>query len=115
MHLLTEAGIFGWAGLVLFGAGLVLLLRDPGKAGARSRGLAAAEMALGLLGAGLGQRLVAQAVEKAPDLSAQVRFLNLGTMEATANLILGGLFALAILGLGAGIGWARSGHGDLPR
>lgn len=105
MQLFVEAGIFSWLGLALFCGGIVDVLRG----GARTTTFAAAAAGIALLGAGLGQRMVAAAVERTPSLEDKVRFLAVGTAEATANLVLGGAFVLVLLAFRGAFSLARRG------
>lgn len=107
MELFTEAGIFAWVGLVVFVGGIGAILAAPRRALARGAGAATLVLAVGLLGAGLGQRLVDRAVTAEPDLDKKVAMLSLGTREAAANELLGGAFAVFLLGIGAGVGFVR--------
>ena len=103
MHLFQEAGMFAWVALALFCFGVV----DVVKGRARAPSIAAAIAGVALFGCGLGQRLVAAAVERTPSLDDKVRFLAAGTAEATANLVLGGALVLLLLALHAGATAAR--------
>ena len=107
MELFQEAGIFAYGGFAAFIAGLILIARRP--RGALSTGVAAAAMVVGLsmVGQGLGQRLVDRAVEAEPDPALKVATLSMGTREAAANQLLGGLMAVVLVGVGAGVGASR--------
>lgn len=99
MELILEAGIAGPVSLVLFAVGLASIVR--GKGGARD--FATAVLATGFVGFGVGERLVTQAAEAAPELSTKVAFLTMGTREATANLLLSGTMALLLVALGSAV------------
>lgn len=103
MDLFIEAGVFAYVGFALFVIGIVVALRAPKRAAKNAGLVAAAIVALGIAGAGMGQRLVDGAVSKEPDLNKKVEMLSLGTREAAANELLAGMFALALLALGAGV------------
>lgn len=110
MDLFTEAGVFAYVAFLVFLGGLVAIVRAPPKgAGPLGRAAAAAALVMGLAmaGQGLGQRLVDRAVEAEPDNARKVAMLSMGTREASANQLLGGLMAVALIGLGAGVGAAR--------
>lgn len=107
MELFQEAGFFAYFALITFCIGLVQTIRQPAKALPTAVVFAAAVLALGLLGNGLGQQLVNQAVLAVPDPAQKVVMLSIGTKEATGNLILGGLFALAQLGVGGAVAFAK--------
>lgn len=99
MELLREAGIFGPAAVLLFIVGLGATLT---RGRARGATLATAApfilgiLALGQLGQGIGQRLVRDATDQVPDLVQKVSFLNIGTGEAAANLVVSGAAALLL-------------------
>jgi hypothetical protein len=99
MELLREAGIFGPLSVLLFVGGLVVTV-TRGRASHATMATAApfilAILALGQVGQGLGQRLVRDAVEKVPDLAQKVSFINIGTGEAAANLVVSGACALLL-------------------
>jgi hypothetical protein len=103
MSLFQEAGVFSFVALALFCAGLF----DVARAKARAPSWAAAIAGIALFGDGLGQRLVAAAVEKTPSIDDKVKFLAIGTAEATANLVLGGVFILLLIAIDAAAGAAR--------
>jgi hypothetical protein len=107
MELLTEAGIFGYVAFIAWIIGIVMILRRPAKAMVHS--IAAAVFVLGLcaMGFGVGQRLVDRAVELQPDVNQKVAMLSQGSKEASGNLLLGGIFAISLVGLGAGVGSMR--------
>jgi len=95
MQIFLEAGVFSLVALAFFVAGLV----------ARARGRSVDGWALGILvagavGVGLGQRLVASAVDAATDLALKVELLSVGTREVSANLLIAGVFAgvLTVIG-----------------
>jgi len=66
-------------------------------------------LALGQLGQGLGQRLVRDAIDKVPALDKKVDFLNLGTGEAAACLVVSGGAALALCIVALGVSLADRG------
>jgi len=93
MDMFTEAGIGAVISLALFVVGLVTAARGGGRPDA----LAGAIVAVGAIGTGLGQRLVARAAEAAPTLGDKVEILAVGTREATANLVVAGTLALVLI------------------
>jgi hypothetical protein len=97
MQLFIEAGFASWlsAGLFLVGIGLVAFKKLPATP------WAIAIVASGVLGQGLGQRLVSRAAEGAPSLPEKVMFLSLGSSEAAANHVIAGGLALILLVVGA--------------
>lgn len=109
MDLFTEAGAFAWISLALFSAGLFVVVRGRVPAPAAATALAVAIVACGLVGDGLGQRLVDRAAREAPELETRVAILSAGTRETSSNLVVSGLLALALLGTGAAVGLARRG------
>lgn len=99
MELLREAGIFGPVAVLLFIAGLGTTLtrgRARGATMATAAPFILGILALGQLGQGLGQRMVRDATEKVPDLVQKVAFLNIGSGEAAANLVVSGGAALLL-------------------
>lgn len=107
MSLFSEAGIFGWLGVVLFAGGLMYAVVRPERGVPAAKGLAVIVMAIGMLGSSLGQRLVDRAVDAEPELAQKVVMLSVGTRETSANLLLASLFALALMGVAAALQWAR--------
>jgi disulfide bond formation protein DsbB len=107
MDLFTEAGVFAYVGLIVFVGGLVAIVRGPKRAVTRGAAAAIIVMGLGMAGQGMGQRLVDRAVEAEPDNARKVALLSMGTREASANQLLAGLMALALIGVGLGVGAAR--------
>lgn len=106
MSLFTEAGIFSLVGLALFVVGLILIVRKPAGAHQVVALMAPAIVAVGLMGAGMGQRLVDRYLETITDPAEKVVILSMGTREATANHLLAGTMALALVGIGAAVGRA---------
>jgi hypothetical protein len=99
MDLLREAGIFGPLSVLLFLSGLTVTLtlgRARGAVVATATPFILAILAAGQLGHGLGQRLVRDAIEKVPELAQKVSFLNIGTGEAAANLVVSGAAAFLL-------------------
>ena len=107
MDLFLEAGIFSIVSFVIFLAGIVLCLRRPRQALVTACATAAVIMGLSMIGAGLGQRLVDRAVEGEPDSAKKVAMLSMGTREAAANDLLGGLFGMSVVLLGSAVHLAR--------
>jgi hypothetical protein len=52
------------------------------------------------VGVGLGQRLVANAVDATTDLAVKVELLNVGTREVSANSLIAGVFAAVLVVIG---------------
>ena len=99
MELLREAGPFGPLAVMLFIAGLAVVVRSRSAAGAAPFILGI--LATGQLGQGLGQHAVRDAIAGVPDLADKVALLNAGTGEASSTLLISGACAL-ILGVVAG-------------
>lgn len=95
MQIFVEAGAVAFVALALFVMGLMARVRGQ-SVDAWVMGILAA----GAVGVGLGQRLVAAAVDAVTDLGAKVDILSVGTREASANLLIAGVFAgvLTIIG-----------------
>lgn len=111
MELLREAGVFAWVGLAILSGGLMYAVVRPDPGTRAARGLAVVVLAVGMLGASLGQRLVDRAVEAEPDLAAKVTTLSAGTRETSANLLLSSLYALALMAVAASVQRARRTRG----
>jgi len=107
MELFAEAGIFAYVAAIIFIVTLVLSVRRPARALQRASLGAVLVMTIGLIGSSLGQRLVARAVSQETVLENKVMMLNIGTRETSANLMLAGLFSLALLGVAGGLSAAR--------
>ena len=94
MQLTQEAGAAGLLSVALFAAGLVFSVRT------RKLSVAAAFigsiLAVGQIGQGLGQRAVLAALPGV-DKADAVMILAAGSAEASANLLLSGGAALALL------------------
>jgi hypothetical protein len=95
MQIFVEAGALAFVSLALFVMGLV----------ARARGQAVDAWVMGILaagavGVGLGQRLVANAVDATTDLAVKVELLNVGTREVSANSLIAGVFAAVLVVIG---------------
>jgi len=103
MSIFVEAGIFAYVSLGLFVLGLILVVRRPENAKSIASLMAPAILAAGLIGAGTGQRLVDKYLDSVTDPAQKVVVLSAGTREATANHLLAGLMALALVGIGAGV------------
>lgn len=97
MQLFMEAGFASWlsGALFLVGIGLVAFKKLPATP------WAIAILASGVLGHGMGMRLVSRAAEGAPSLPEKVMFLSLGSSEAAANGVISGGLALILLIVGA--------------
>lgn len=97
MQLFIEAGFASWLSALLFlaGVGLVAFKKVPATP------WAIAILASGVLGHGMGARLVSRAAEGAPSLPEKVMFLSLGGSEAAANHVIAGALALILLVVGA--------------
>lgn len=107
MGLFVEAGVFAWVSATFFIGGLVLCLRHKGDTLRPALAVAVAIAALGQIGAGLGQRLVSEAVKNIASLDERVMVLNLGTQEAAANQLVCGAMALLLVAIGFGTSVAR--------
>lgn len=107
MELLREAGVFAWLGLAILSGGLMYAVVRPDPGTRAARGLAVVVLAIGMLGASLGQRLVDRAVDGEPDLGKKVVMLSVGTRETSANLLLSSLYALALMAMAASVERAR--------
>ena len=107
MELLTEAGIFGCVAFIAWIIGMVMILRRPAKAIMHSISVALFVWGLCAVGFGVGQRLVDKAVELQPNVNQKLAMLSQGSKEASGNLLLGGIFAISLVGLGAGVGAMR--------
>jgi hypothetical protein len=92
MDMFVEAGIFAPVSLVLCIGGLISLARTG-----QATSWALSILVAGVVGAGLGQRLVSRAAELAPTLDQKVAILAVGAREATGNLILSGVMAGALV------------------
>jgi len=103
MNLFVEAGMFAWVGLALFVTALILIVRRPTSAHHIVSLMAPAIVAAGLMGAGMGQRLVDRYLETITDPAEKIVILSMGTREATANHLLMGTMALALIGIGAAV------------
>jgi hypothetical protein len=103
MGLFVEAGLFAWVGFVVLLSALVCAIVRPADGVRLARRAALAVIALGMLGTALGQRLVDRAVLAEPVLEQKVLLLSMGTRETSANLLLSGLYALALLGVARAI------------
>ena len=106
MEMFIDAGIFAVFSLVAFVAGLILTVRakDPARV---STALAGLILALGLMGAGLGQGLVDNYIGQVEPLDKKVAILSAGTREATGNHVLSGGMAALLLALGAAMSRSR--------
>jgi len=93
LELFQEAGFAAWLCTGLFIAGVAMLAIKR----ANVTPYAVAIVAAGVMGQGLGMRLVSKAAEGAPSLAEKVTYLSLGSKEAAANLIIGGVLALILL------------------
>lgn len=94
MELLREAGPFGPLAVLLFIAGLAVVVRSRSS-------VSAAPFILGILGTGqlgqgLGQHAVRDALDRVPELADKVAILNAGTGEASSSLIVSGACALVL-------------------
>jgi hypothetical protein len=92
MDMFIEAGIGALASLVTCVCGLVAIAKNG-----QATTWAIATLTAGLVGAGLGQRMVSRAAELAPTLSDKVDILAVGAREATGNLIISGVMVAALL------------------
>jgi hypothetical protein len=97
MQLLHEAGVFGYATVALFTVACVVVVRTK----ISSTPFALALLALGQLGQGAGQRVVRDACETVVDVQAKLSFLNIGSGEAAANLVISGMTAIVLVALAA--------------
>jgi|GEM_PF-1384525 len=97
MQLFNEAGVFAVVCLVLFVVALVRVhLASSSSRASTGATWSALLCAVAVAGAGLSQRLVDAAVAQAPTALQKVELLSLGTREAHANLLLGGIMACAV-------------------
>lgn len=102
MEFITECGVFGYLDLLAAIAGLVTAAtwgRKIGKPGGVATVFAVALMALGGVGFGAGMRMVEKAVAAA-EAAKRVDLVTIGSREASGNLLLAGLCALAVLAVG---------------
>lgn len=94
MELLREAGPFGPLAVLLFIAGLAVVVRSRSAASAAPFILGI--LGTGQLGQGLGQHAVRDALGQVPDLADKVAILNAGTGEAASALVISGACALVL-------------------
>lgn len=94
MQIFAEAGVFAFVALALFLGGVVAAARDKAV-----EPWALSILAAGAVGVGLGQRLVASAVDATDALEDKVAILSVGTREVSANLLIAGTFAGLLLGV----------------
>ena len=107
MHLFHEAGMFSYGVAIVFFVALVVAVRGRVEP-VRAASVASVVMvALGLLGAGAGQRLVDAAVQSTTSLEERVLLLSIGTREAAANLLLSGVLVLLLLAIAGGVALAK--------
>lgn len=111
MELLREAGVFAWLGLAILSGGLMYAVVRPDPGARVAKALAVVVLAVGMLGASLGQRLVDRAVDAEPDVTKKVVMLSVGTRETSANLLLSSLYALALMAVAASVQRVRRSHG----
>ena len=97
MQMMMEAGFTSFLSLAVFVAGVACVAVKRGRA----EPFAVAIVAIGLLGHGLGVRLVSGAAEAAPSLPEKVALLQVGSAEAAAAGVIAGGFALCLLVLSA--------------
>lgn len=106
MDLILEAGIFGPAIALAFTVGAFATVRaDDALRTAQVAALTV--VVLGILGTGLGQRLVDKAVQGVTDPAKQVALLSAGTREAAAGNLLGGGAGLLLIALGGAVAISR--------
>lgn len=103
MQLFIEAGIFAWVGVALLIGGLMYAVVRPEPGTRAAKEIAVIVLAVGMLGASLGQRMVDRAVDAEPELAKKVLMLSVGTRETSANLLLAALFALALIGVATAV------------
>lgn len=97
MQMMMEAGFTSFLSLAVFVAGVAWVAVKRGRAAP----FAAALAAIGVLGNGLGVRMVSGAAEAAPSLPEKVAILQVGSAEAAAAGVIAGGFALCLLVLSA--------------
>lgn len=107
MELFHEAGVFAYVSAVAFVTTLVFAVKRPDRALARASVGACVIFAVGMVGSALGQRLVDRALPEVPSVEQKVTILSAGTRETSANLLLAGMFSLALLGVAGGVSAAR--------
>lgn len=95
MQIFVEAGALAFVALGLFVLGLLARAR-----GRSVDGWVMGILAAGAVGVGLGQRLVAQAVDATSDLAVKVELLSVGTREVSANSLIAGVFAGVLVVIG---------------
>lgn len=106
MEFLREAGPFGPLAVLLFIAGLAVVVRSRSSASAAPFILGI--LGTGQLGQGLGQHAVRDAIEAVPDLGDKVALLNMGTGEASSALIISGACALILCVVAGALSFAES-------
>ena len=105
MEFLREAGPFGPLAVVLFIAGLAVVVRSRSAASAAPFILGI--LATGQLGQGLGQHAVRDALAGAPELARKVELLNIGTGEASSALLISGACALILCVVAGALAFAE--------
>lgn len=111
MEILQDAGVFGFVVLALFVAGLGLTstwARQHNRVSSVAATFSVAILAVANLGAHLAQRVVEQHVAQMPaddvaKLAQKIEVLNIGTREASSNLLIGGACAVLLIAIGAAI------------
>ncbi len=107
MNLFLEAGLFAWGAFAVFLIGLVVLVRSKKNAVLNAVVLAVSILALGEVGAGVGQRLVATAVQNIASLDEKVLVLSMGTKEAAANHLVAGTLAFVLVAIAVAVVGSR--------
>lgn len=107
MDIISEAGILAPVAIVIFVIGLVVCVRTRASAMQVGAPLAVVILAVGALGAAMGQHLVDKAVQSAPGLEERVLMLSIGTREASANFLIAGVLALLLVAIAFGLNRSR--------
>lgn len=109
--LMVESGFAAWVTLFLTVAGIAAVItvgRKRGRPGGVAAAWAVAVLAAGAMGFATGQRMVDRGIRGIPAESPnRVVMLSIGTREASANLLLSGIAALALCSVGGVLSLAR--------
>jgi hypothetical protein len=102
MDFMRDCGVMGYLVLILAIAGIIVSAtwgRKNGKPGGVATGFAAALLSAGAMGYGMGMQKVAAAVQ-GTEAAGRADLLNIGSREASGNLLLAGLCGLVLLAVG---------------
>ena len=104
LELIHQAGWGAYPILLTFVAGMAAVFtlgRARRRPGAIAAAFAVAVLGMAALGTATGQRKVASAVDELPeDDPRRLEYLNIGTMEASTCLLLGGAAAVILMATG---------------